>query len=204
MRFIFATLVFLSLFSPAAFAAENPAPLPEAGVIEAYLNGITTLRAHFIQTDNGGRQVGGTFLLKRPGRMRFDYAPPVADFIVADGIFVYYYDGQMKQQSNMLISKSLANFFLRPNLQLSGDIGVSGIRRAEGFLQVTLVQSGDPSAGSLTLLFDEHPLQLKKWRIVDAQGLTTEVALSDAETGITLDSKLFHYYDPTRKNSQYN
>jgi outer membrane lipoprotein-sorting protein len=202
---IISVLFFLALFLPAAFAEDMPlAPLPGVKTIENYLNGVVTLRAHFTQTADDGKQVSGTFLLKRPGRMRFDYAPPLTDFIVADGMFVYYYDGQMKQQSNTLISQSLADFFLRKDLRLSGDIRVTDIRRTRGLLQVTLVQSKSAAAGSLALLFGEHPLQLKKWRVTDAQGLMTEVALSRIETGIALDSDQFHYYDPARKNHLYN
>jgi outer membrane lipoprotein-sorting protein len=203
MRLFVLAFAFLGLFLPAALAAETPAPVPDVATIEAALNSVTSLRAHFVQTSQG-KSAEGTFLLKRPGRMRFDYAPPVTDFIVADGMFVYYYDGQMKQQSNTLISKSLADFFLQKHLQLSGDISVSDIKRTGGMLAVTLLQTGHAEAGSLTLLFTENPLQLKKWQIIDAQDLVTEVELSDIETGIKLSNNLFHYYDPTRKGYQYN
>ncbi|MFH1157433.1 MAG: outer membrane lipoprotein carrier protein LolA [Pseudomonadota bacterium] len=196
--------IFLGLLLSPALAGAAPEPLREAGAVEAYLNGISTLRARFVQTAGDGRQAGGTFLLKRPGRMRFEYAHPLTDFIVADGLFIYYYDGQMKQQSNVPIGESLAGFFLRPDLKLSGDIGVSGIKRDGGLLRVTLVQSEDPLAGSLTLALTEHPLRLKKWIVVDAQGLITEVELFDVESGVKLDDDAFHYYDPERKNPSYN
>lgn len=204
MRPLLFVIAFLGLFLPAALAAVEPKQLPEVAAVEKYLNGITTMRAHFVQTANDGQQTEGTFLLKRPGRMRFEYAPPVTDFIVADGLFVYYYDGKMKQQSNVPISKTLADFFLREDLKLSGDIEVSDVKRRGGLLHVTLVQSHEPLAGSLTLMLGERPLQLKKWSIVDAQGLVTEVELSKAEMGIALKDKLFHYYDPKRKNAVYN
>ena len=136
--------------------------------------------------------------------MRFDYLPPITDFIVADGLLIYYYDGQMKQQSSMPISRSLADFFLREKMQLSGDITVNDIRREDEFLQVTLVQARDPYAGSLTLMLSEGPLQLKKWRVVDAQGLVTTVELTNIEQGLKLNNKLFHYYTPGRKEPNIN
>jgi outer membrane lipoprotein-sorting protein len=196
-----AFLAFLVLFFIALPARAEDTT---AADVEAYLNGIRTLHARFIQTANDGRQAAGDFYLHRPGRMRFQYDPPSTDFIVSDGLFVYYYDGQMKQQSNAPIGKSLADFFLRKNLTLSGDIQVSEIRRAGGLLQVTLTQAKAPLAGTLTLGLTEKPLALKKWRVVDAQGAITEVELFDVETGITLKSELFKYYDPTNKNSKYN
>ena len=203
-RFFLCAFFFLALLPFPSFAAENAGQQQAVKSVEDYLGGITTLRAHFIQTANDGKQLTGIFYLNRPGRMRIEYTPPVKDFIVADGFLIYYYDGQMKQQSSTPISKSLADFFLRKDLKLSGDISVSDIRRDKDTLQMTLVQSHNPLAGSLTLILGANPLQLRKWRIVDAQGLVTEVSLSDIETGIALDSNLFHYYDPAHKAHLYN
>lgn len=211
----FALMASLLLAMPAARAAETApaaaqaAPLSDAEAqvkdVEAYLQNLRTMKARFIQTGADGHQVGGTFLLKRPGRMRFDYDAPVTDFIVADGRFIYYYDGQMKETSNAPISKSLADFFLRADLHLSGDVKVTDVSRQGDLLVVSLVQAKDPGAGTLSLGFVDKPqLQLKKWRIVDAQGSITEVELFDAQSGIALDNDAFHYYDPNRRNPHYN
>jgi outer membrane lipoprotein-sorting protein len=212
-----ALFAFILLLLPVAvFAAEPPAApssLPAAlpagqqqavKDAEAYLNGITTLRAKFIQTDNDGKQQNGTFLLSRPGKMRIDYDPPSKDFIVADGILIYYYDGKMKQQSSAPISRSLANFFLRKELKLSGDISVSDVKRQNNTLQMSLVQTRNPLAGSLTLILSEKPMQLLAWRIVDAQGLVTEVRLLGSEMDIPVDKSKFHYYDPAHGAHLYN
>jgi len=67
---------------------------------------------------------------------------------------------------------------LRDHLSLGGDLTVKNVKHGGGLLQITLVQTSDPDAGTLTLGFSEDPLSLKKWRIVDAQGLITEVELS--------------------------
>jgi outer membrane lipoprotein-sorting protein len=201
--FLSVFLLAVVLFSRGAPASVPPLSLPEVQAVEAYLNGLGTLKSRFIQTDNDGKQVGGTFMLKRPGRMRFEYDPPITDFIVADGLLIYYYDGQMKQQSSVPIGHSLANFFLRRELKLSGDVEVSEVKRGGGLLQITLTQTKDPFAGSLTLGLSEKPLELKKWRIVDAQGLITEVELFDSESGIKLDGSKFHYYDPSRKVEKF-
>jgi outer membrane lipoprotein-sorting protein len=176
--------------------------LPDARAAIAYLNALKTLKARFIQTDNEGKQLSGDFYLKRPGRMRFQYDAPVKDFVVADGMFVYYYDGKMKQQSAAPISKSLANFFLRKDINLKDGLRLDGVRREDGTLYLTLTQAQDPLAGSLILAFKTDGkggiTQLDKWRVVDATGAITEVALFNAVTGISLDSELFHYYDPER------
>jgi len=190
-------------FSAPAFSATQE-PLPEISAVQSYLNSITTLQARFIQTSQNSDRVAGQFYLNRPGKMRFEYDPPLQDFIVADGVFIYYYDSQMKQQSSTLISQSLADFFLRKDLKLSGDIQVQNIKRDGRLLQVTLAQASDPLAGSLILGFSEKPFELKKWRVVDAQGFITEVELFNTQTGIRLDRDLFHYYDPNAKKQNFN
>ena len=204
MRIFSLAFALLVLLTPMAQAQENPEQQQAVKTVEDYLGGLTTLKAHFVQTANDGKQLTGTFYLDRPGKMRINYDPPVTDFIVADGLLVYYYDGQMKQQSNTPISRSLADFFLRKTVKLSGDISVSDMKKDKNTLQMTLVQTKNPLAGSLTLVLSENPLQLQEWRIVDAQGLVTGVKLSDVTTGITLDSDLFHYYDPAHKAHLYN
>lgn len=201
MKYLLACLVGLFLLFPSYAMADAQKDIAAA---ESYLRGISTYKARFIQTSNSGDQAAGDFLLKRPGRLKFTYDAPIEDFIVADGVFVYYYDGQLKEQSSAPISQSLADFFLRADLRLSGDIQVQGVRREAGFLLLTLVQKEDPSAGSLTLAFNENPMQLKKWRVVDAQGAVTEVELFDVTAGIKLDNDLFHYYDPKRGQRNLN
>ncbi len=202
---LFACLLFLAVLPAQAATEPDPATLPEVRVVEDYLNGVSTMRARFIQTTNDGKQASGDFLLKRPGRMRFQYDAPIKDFIVADGTLIYYYDGKMNEQSSAPISKSLADFFLRKNLKLSGDIKVAGVKRDRDMLLVTLVEAKDPLAGSMTLVLQEKPaLVLKRWRIVDTQGGVTEVELQEPVAGIKLDNELFRYYNPTRTQPKFN
>lgn len=198
----------------AAKNAEKPAPeaslatSPEVKKIEAYLNDLKTLKARFVQTDNNGKRMTGNFLLKRPGRMRFEYDPPATDFIVADGIFVHYYDGQMKQQSSAPIGQSLANFFLRENIRFDRDLRIENVGRDTAHrLNVTLTQAKDPLAGSITLSFyetDGGDLSFAGWRVFDPQGMTTDIALEQVVSGIKLDNEQFHYYNPQQKTPKYN
>ncbi|MFN7113952.1 MAG: LolA family protein [Alphaproteobacteria bacterium] len=200
-----------ALFAQAPAAAEKPASMadmPEVKKAEAYLNALRTMKARFVQTDNNGQRLTGEFLLKRPGRMRFEYDPPMKDFIVADGTFVHYYDAQMKQQSSAPIGRSLANFFLRADIGFTKDLRIEDVRRDDSQrLNITLTQAKDPLAGSITLIFTENDAgtpALSGWRILDPQGLTTDVALEDAQPGIRLGNELFHYYDPQRRKPNYN
>lgn len=165
--------------------------------VEAYLGQLKTAQARFVQTTHDGTQLVGTFYLERPGKLRFVYDPPIEDFVVADGFFIYFYDAELGEQTNAPIGQTLADFFLREDLKLSGDVTVKHVKRGGDYLQMTLAQTADPEAGSLTLGFKEDGgLSLNKWRIVDAQGLITEIELFYLKTGITHSKGLFVYENP--------
>ena len=71
-------------------------------------------------------------------------------------------------------------------------------------MQIEVIQTNDQGAGSLVLGFQDDPFALRKWRIVDAQGLITEVELFYLKTGITHAEGLFAYHDPTPSKKSYN
>lgn len=180
-----------------AMAAE---PSKEVLQAEAYFQQLKTVKSRFTQTNADGSQSRGTFYLNRPGKLRFEYDAPSKDFVVADGYFIYFYDGEMKQQSNAPIGQTLADFLLRKDFKLSGDLKVTSIMRANGYIQISVVQAKQPKAGELTLAFTDGPkYQLKKWRVVDSVGNITETELFDMQTGLKLPSSLFAYRDPVAK-----
>lgn len=179
----------------AALSAQDQALVAQA---ESYLNGIGTLQSKFVQVAPNGHQTAGTFYLARPGRMRLEYDPPVKDFVVADGAFIFYWDGEMRQQSSAPIGSTLADFILRKNIRLSGDVTVTGVFQAPGLVEISLTETKDPGKGTLTLVFEDRPFQLRKWRVLDAQGLTTEVALMNPREGMQFDSKLFYFIEPSK------
>ncbi len=182
------------------YAAADYSKAPEVINAEQYFQELKTVKSRFVQTNADGKQMRGNFYLSRPGKLRFEYDRPSTDFVVADGLFIYFYDGALKQQTNAPIAQTLADFLLRKDLKLSGDLKVTRIMRAGGFLQITMVQKNDVAAGELTLGFIEEPkLQLKKWRIHDSLGNITETDLFNIETGIKLPSSLFAYRDPNIK-----
>lgn len=203
-------LIILSIFAfafilPSIGQAEKTEKFMEdIAIVENYLQNLESARARFVQTTHDGTQLVGTFYLQRPGKLRFEYDDPIKDFVVADGFFIYFYDAELGEQTNAPIGQTLADFFLRKDLSLTDDVKVTSVRRKGGFLQVELVQKSDPEAGSLTLGLKEDPMTLSKWRVVDAQGLITEIELFYLKEGIKHPSDLFVYADPNKSRSQLN
>lgn len=181
-------LLLLALPARAQLSAQDQADLSQ---IEAYLNSLSTVEAHFTQLHPVEGTYTGTFYLKRPGRMRIDYDPPAPYLYIADGTWLTFWDKQLEQRSDVPLGSSLADFITRRNIRLSGDVTVTGLQRTDRTIEVTLVQTDDPGAGQLTLVFNRNPLMLTSWRVVDAQGQTTQVMLRDLQYGMQLPNNLF-------------
>ncbi len=202
---LFAALAFAILFSPAITAAQKtPEHNKDVAKVEKYLQNLKSAQARFVQTTHDGTQLVGTFYLDRPGKLRFQYDDPIKDFVVADGFFIYFYDAELGEQTNAPIGQTLADFFLRKNISLQDDLNVESVIRKGNFLQVKVTQKDDPQAGSLTFGFKEDPMTLSKWRIVDAQGLITEVELFYLKEGVEHPKNLFVYKDPDKKRKLNN
>jgi outer membrane lipoprotein-sorting protein len=177
--------------APAALTPQDSAELPK---IAAYLNGIRTMTARFQQTADNGAVSTGKLWVARPGRMRFESDAPNPIRLLADSTNVYYWDAELKQASKYELRSTPAWFLLRDSISFGGDVTVTAFQRAGGNTTgVTVVESAQPDAGSLTLVFTENPLVLRQWIVVDQQGKTTTVTLSDLQFGMALDPSLFQY-----------
>jgi outer membrane lipoprotein-sorting protein len=58
---------------------------------------------------------------------------------------------------------------------------------------VTLTKTKDQEQGSITMVFSDKPLALRKWTITDPQGIETTVTLSNLESGVKIDPELFEF-----------
>lgn len=165
--------------------------------IERYLNGMTTVRARFLQVASNGQFAEGNIYIARPGNMRVEYDPPTPVLIVADGTWLIYYDQELEQVSYIPLKSTPVSILTRQDVSLTdGDLLVTDFTRDGGSLRVTVVQKDDPWSGSVTLVFDEDPMTLRKWTVVDAQGVEIQVSLVTARFDVPLDRDLFQFKDP--------
>ena len=63
-------LALAAAFVPAALVAQPSSPLAQ---VTAHLQAVDTMTANFAQTDRNGQTLTGQLLMKRPGRVRFQY-----------------------------------------------------------------------------------------------------------------------------------
>jgi len=164
--------------------------------IETYFDSIRTLSGRFYQISSLGEIAEGKIYLSRPGKLRIEYNPPVPILIIADGQKLTYYDSELKSINTFRIEATPAYILLRDKLDLGTDIEVIGFDRGKGVIRLTILDKENPDIGRLTLVFADKPLSLKKWIVIDPQGVTTTVALLDTTTGMELKPHLFAFEHP--------
>lgn len=161
--------------------------------IEAFVNDITTVESSFVQMSGNGGFARGTLYLQRPGRMRFEYEPPIPYLLVSDGTFFIYVDNELEQVTYLPLSQTPANLLLRKNFSLSDGLILTGFKEEGSFVRVEVADSGDPDLGRVTLTFNRNPLSLKSWTVLDPQAQRIQVTLVDPRYGEKLDKSLFVY-----------
>jgi outer membrane lipoprotein-sorting protein len=163
--------------------------------IERYLNELTTLDSRFVQFSAQGI-AEGRFVLSRPGNMRIEYEDPVPVLMVASGYLLMYHDRDLIQTTYLPVSETPAGLLLDEQIQLSGDVTITGFERGPATLRLTVIETEAPDAGSVTLAFEDAPLRLIKWQVKDAQGNDVDVALQEPTFGVEVDGGLFSLVDP--------
>ncbi|MEO5335404.1 MAG: outer membrane lipoprotein carrier protein LolA [Magnetospirillum sp. WYHS-4] len=168
--------------------------------LEGYLNGMKTLEARFLQVASTGDVAEGRIYLSRPGRLRIEYDPPKTDLIVSDGLMLMHYDRELQQASHVFLDSTPAGILVDEKVALNSDkLTLIGLERESGAIRAGVVRSKDPGEGTVTLIFSEKPLALRKWIVVDAQGIVTTVTLQNPVFGQPLDKKLFYLEAPPGK-----
>lgn len=164
---------------------------------EKYLNTITTLQSRFLQVTSLGQFSEGMLYMSRPGKMRVEYDAPTPILIVANNGTLTYVDLDFDQPNYYPLDETPAGLLLRGAIKLlSDEFVITAVVRETGTLRITLSRANDPLLGLVTLIFSESPFQLKKWEVVDAQGLLTAVALQGPRFGAKLADQLFVYQAP--------
>ena len=194
-------LAFAVLVGPPAAGAAQGAGLTaqdqgDIKRIETYINSINTLKARFIQLNPNGRFVQGSLFISRPGRMRFEYDPPIPYQLIADGNQVIFYDSELETPTYVSMSDTPLDIILAEQVSLSRSVTVTEVARGPGTLRVTIVQSDKPDQGAVQITFSERPFELRKWSLIDQQGTAIHIALLDMEYGVNLDPKLFEFKNP--------
>jgi len=165
---------------------------------QAWFDELDTLRADFLQLAPDGTSSTGVLSLDRPGRARFDYDDPSPILLVADGSTVAVADFELETLDRVPLGSTPLAPLLDADETLAETGAVADAGRAEGRLYLTLVDPDRETDGRLTLIFEDPDetrvatdMTLAGWYAVDALGGLTEVRLSNVETDVDFDPRLF-------------
>jgi outer membrane lipoprotein-sorting protein len=159
-----------------------------------YLNTIKSVQGRFTQIAADGRSVQGTFYLRKPGRIRFEYDRPNPILVVADGTSVAVTNSQLKTTDRYPLINSPLRLLLSETIDLTRDQRIVDVRKETGLFSFTARETAGPARGSITLMFADaggSNLELRQWEVVDAQGMRTMIALNDVRQNANIPASLF-------------
>jgi outer membrane lipoprotein-sorting protein len=182
---------FLVTGAVALAAPLKPQDVTDLNKVSAYLNAITSMQASFVQVGPNGELDQGTIYARKPGRLRFEYAPPSPYLIVSDGTTIAVANQKMRTVDRYPLLDNPLNLILRENVDLSRDNRITSIERQAGTLRITATEKSGPMQGAVTLIFAYPATELRQWIITDAQGLQTMIALKNTKTEVQLAPELF-------------
>ena len=111
--------------------------------------------------------------------------------MVSDGTWVAVYDLRDCTKQTAPLSSTPLELLLAERVDLHRDGVVTGIDSRPGQMRVTAVNPDNRGQGSITLVFNENPLELRQWIVEAAEGRATTVALSSVRRGVDVDVAKF-------------
>ena len=187
--------VFLVLLASTALA-QQPTLLTtqdykDIGLIEDYLNELKSLKSKFAQWSSNGHFSEGVIFIKRPNKLRVQYIKPSNIQIYGNEFWITHVDTELETISHIPLEKTLAHFLIRKNIKLGKEITVAQVTRGSNIISIDLFNTAEPDSGSLKLTFNQHPLLLREWTVVDNQGIKTKVTLLAPAFNVSISPTVF-------------
>ena len=89
--------------------------------INDYFNNLNSIQGNFEQVNSNNKRSTGRFYVQRPGKLRFDYAPPSTLRLVADGHFLAIEDSSLKTVEKYPIKSTPFRLLLGEGVDLARD-----------------------------------------------------------------------------------
>jgi len=188
--------VFVLAVAPRLGLAEESIPLtPEQSEavkeIGGYINSFREMQGEFTQVSPKGTVSKGVFYLSKPGKMRFEYAPPNPFIIVSDGTWVTIKNRAKDSADQYPLSQTPLRLVLGDNVDIADEADILGVESNGGIVTVTLEDKKKLVPGHLIISYDKDHKTLQQWIVVDGHGRRTTVSLDKVVAGVEADPKLF-------------
>jgi len=208
MRFL-AALTALSLLALAGRAADMTAS-EVAAALQKRIDGIKDFTTDFTHVYEGGvlrKQITerGHLLVKKPGKMRWDYTTPEQKQFVSDGLKMYSYIPLDKQVIVSSVPRddeaSTPTLFLAGKGSLTRDFTASLVDPPPGMAPGARALKLVPKARQrdydwLTLVLDPTRLDIVGLQTIDAQGGKSSFSFTNLKENVGLADKEFAFKIP--------
>jgi outer membrane lipoprotein-sorting protein len=203
-RVALSALGFCLLVSGGAALAMPLSPEETSKVeeISTYFNSFKTLQGEFTQVSPQGRVSAGVFFLSKPGRLRFEYAPPNPFLVVSDGSWVVIENRKQKTTDQYPLAATPLKLLLADEIDLLEQAEIKSVETTEGVSTIAVEDRNKLIPGRLVLVFDNNRKELSQWIVEDARGKRTTISLANLETGGDPDPSLFVVKVAKRKSNR--
>jgi outer membrane lipoprotein carrier protein len=190
--------------------SAEPTAVQLAQALQKKYDGIRDFSADFVHSYRGGvlrKQLSekGRLLVKKPGKMRWEYIAPEPKTFISDGQKIYSYIPADKQVLVTSVPKddtaTTPALFLAGKGSLTRDFTVSAGAVPDGFASGTLAlkllpKTPQPDYDSLILLIDPSTFTLRGMITADPQGGTSTLAFANLKENTGVADKEFVFNIP--------
>ena len=112
--------------------------------------------------------------------------------MIADGKDLYFFDKSLDQITTVPLTSTPAGILIRKNIDLrNADINVVETKAGPDTFSLKMNLRGQEGLGHMTVVFDNKPVKLNSWSVVDATGAKTDVAFHNMKTKTNFDKNYF-------------
>jgi outer membrane lipoprotein carrier protein len=196
-------------------ATPSFAQAPRLGVkdvverVQKRYDGAGDFRAHFVQTltnatFNRKTTLAGDVLLKKPGRMRWDYQTPDVKMYLADGDRLWLYEPEDKQAFKQDLKSSqlpAALAFLTGKGKLASEFEIHFADKpaygtARDYVLLLKPKQARAQLASLLFVVDPDDFHVRQSVLVDGQGNTNDMVFSDVKVNTGIADATFRWSPP--------
>lgn len=171
--------------------------------VDAHYNHLHSLRAAYTERYSGmgmERTETGILLLKKPGRMRWDYANPAGKVFLLDGKYGWFYTPG-DAQAQRIPARQLDDLrsplrLLLGHTELEKELDSLAIAPHGEAFEITGIPKGMAARVRLLTLVVSSQGQIERIELEELGGATTEFLFRDIQEDLPIPDSEFHFTPP--------
>ena len=194
--------LFVIFLTTASILKADPYSLAN---ISQYLKELKILKADFSQINADGSTSSGTILIKRPGRMRFEYYTPDKTLVLVSAGALAIFDPKGDDAPvTYPIKNNPISLILKREVDLLNSGILENYKMSTGQAVVKIRDPEKPEHGSVELVFTGATPELEKFTVQNENGLSTSITLEEIEYPEKINDTLFSIQLEINKSKRKN